>query len=259
MNDRLNGKKMFSWDIHWKCNYRCPYCWWHGRWDELQKQNYYPGIDKLIEAWMRVYELYGSVHIDISGGEPLIYPGFFELLSVITRYHTVGINTNLCGNAQKIIEKLGNTKERLRFNATFHPLFANFDGFIKKAVLLTHNHFDMGVVYLAWPPQIKDILVYRKKFEKEGFQMAVLTFWGNYNGRRYPDSYTEEEKEIISPNLGRRSGEEFQIKPVVTEGKACNAGYRYAALHPDGKALRCGGGSWEKEDSALGNLFDVNF
>lgn len=259
MENRSNGKISFSWDIHWKCNYRCPYCWWHARWEELQEQNYYPGIDKLIEAWMRIYELYGTVHIDISGGEPMIYPGFLEFLSAITRYHTIGINTNLSGDVQKMIEKLDSTKDRLRFNATFHPLFADFDEFVKKVVLLVSNHFDAGVVYLAWPPQIKDILVYRKKFENKGFRMAVLTFWGNYNGRRYPDSYTDEEKEIISTNLGKRSGEEFQIKPVLTEGKACNAGYRYATMHPDGKALRCGGGSWEKEDGALGNLFDVNF
>jgi MoaA/NifB/PqqE/SkfB family radical SAM enzyme len=259
MNSEKNGTIGFSWDIHWKCNYRCPYCWWHGRWGEISKHNHYPGIDKLISVWKRIYDLYGPARIDISGGEPMIYPGFIEFLSALTSYHAITINTNLSADMGGLVYGLKENRDKLRFNATFHPLFADFKEFIKKAVLLRDNNFSIGITYLAWPPQIEDLLDYMAKFADKDFRLSVLTFWGEYNGKRYPESYTEREKEIISPNLGIRSGEDFQLKPVITYGKKCNAGCTYATIHPDGKALRCGGGSWEREDSPLGNIFDPEF
>ncbi len=260
MENSTNGKVSFSWDIHWKCNYRCPYCWWHDRWEELAKHNYYPGVEKLIEIWKRIYRMYSSVNIDISGGEPMLYPGFFEFLAEISKYHSIGINTNLSIQPEDMIRNLTNgAMDNIRLNATFHPLFARLDEFLEKLKLLKDKGFNIGVTYLAWPEQIIDLLIYREKFEENGFRISVLTFWGTYNGKSYPGSYTEQEKEIINQNLGERSGENFQIKPVITEGKKCNAGHTYATIHPDGKALRCGGGSWEREDSPLGNLFDSDF
>jgi MoaA/NifB/PqqE/SkfB family radical SAM enzyme len=248
----------FSWDIHWKCNYRCPYCWWHGRWDSLAVHNYYPGSDRLLAIWERIHRQYGSVHVDISGGEPMIYPQFADFLSRVTRLHYFGINTNLSVDVDELPGKI-EKKDTVRFNTTFHPLFADFDEFVKKLIFLEKHAFSVGVSYLAWPGQIEDIPAYREKFQEKGFRLSVLTFWGKYSGKDYPSSYTEREKEIISPNLGRRSGEDFQIKPVITEGKLCRAGSSYATVHPDGKALRCGGGSWEREDSPLGNIFDSEF
>jgi MoaA/NifB/PqqE/SkfB family radical SAM enzyme len=259
MESESNGKVSFSWDMHWQCNYRCPYCWWHGRWEHLSGQNYYPGVEKLIQAWKRIYQLYGCANVNISGGEPMTYPGFFEFLPEMTKYHSIVINTNLSGDVKKMTEVLKNSVERVKFNATFHPLFADFDKFAEKAGLLQEAEFYTCVTYLAWPPQIKDIPAYREKFSEIGFRLCVLSFWGDYNAKKYPDSYTREESEIISPNLGKRSGEQYQIKPVITLGKVCNAGHVYATIHPDGKALRCGGGSWEKEDTAVGNLFDEEF
>lgn len=259
MSESLNGKKRFSWDIHWKCNYRCPYCWWHGRWEDISAHNYYPGAQKLVETWTRIYKLYGPVCIDISGGEPFLYPGLLEFISEITKYHTLTINTNLSFKAEEMIEKVKNNRNKIRLNATFHPLFADFDMFAEKAILLQNNNFEVGVSCLAWPGQIKNIPRYSKKLKKKGFQVCLLTFWGDYNGKKYPAAYTKQEKKIITPNLGERSGENFQVEPIIVQGKLCNAGHTYATIHPDGQVLRCGGGSWEKEDTYLGNLFDENF
>jgi len=259
MADISNGKKRFTWDIHWKCNYRCPYCWWHGRWQEIANQNFYPGLERLVSTWERVYRLYGPAHIDISGGEPFLYPDFLEFISAIAHYHGLAINTNLSFEPARMIEKVKNNREKIRLNATFHPLFADIDIFINKAKMLQDNCFPIGIAYLAWPGQVKDIIAYREKFSERGFQLALLTFWGDYQGKKYPASYTRQEKEIINPNLGSREGENFQVEPFAVYGKLCKAGNAYAAIHPDGKTLRCGGGSWEKEDSYLGNLFADDF
>lgn len=258
MGKSINHRISFSWDIHWSCNYRCPYCWWHGRWQELSKHNYYPGIDKLVHIWERIYSQYGQVQINISGGEPMIYPQFIDFLSRIVQSHTVVINTNLCCEVEAMAKKISN-RDAVKINATFHPLFADFDEFVHRASFLEQNNFSVGICYLAWPPQIGALPCYQEKFQRRGFRLSILTFWGKYNGKDYPESYNEDEKAIVSPNLGQRSGEEFQLEPVITEGKLCRAGNVYATVHPDGKALRCGGGSWTREDSALGNIFDDDF
>lgn len=259
MADIANGNKRFTWDIHWQCNYCCPYCWWHGKWQDIASQNYYPGLKRLIDTWERIYRLYGSAHIDISGGEPFLYPDFLEFISAVAHYHSLAINTNLSFEPASMIEKVKDNREKIRLNATFHPLFADFDIFINKAMMLQDNDFPIGIAYLAWPDQIKDISFYRKKFSENGFQLALLTFWGDYQGKKYPVSYTRQEKEIINPGLGSREGENFQVEPLIVQGKLCKAGNTYATIHPDGKTLRCGGGSWEKEDNYLGNLFAEDF
>lgn len=260
MEETLNERKIsFSWDIHWKCNFRCPYCWWHNRWEEISNSNYYPGIDRLMEVWKRIYKKYGGVHIEISGGEPMLYSQFFEFLSRVLAYHTVSVTTNFCGNVKELPEKINDKKGRFKINATFHPLFADFDEFIKKVEFLRKNNFAICVLYLAWPPQIKDIPVYEKEVKRRGLQFSVLTFWGKYNNKDYPESYTKEEKEIISSVIGRRSGEEFQASPLITRGKLCNAGHTYGTIHPDGVVLRCGGGAWKGGDVVIGNIFDKDF
>jgi molybdenum cofactor biosynthesis enzyme MoaA len=99
----MKNKISFSWDLHWSCNFRCPYCWWHGKWDEFEKRNVYPGFEKLTAVWKRIYDLYGECHLEIAGGEPSIYPEFSEFILEILNYHTVSIMTNLSGNLDKII------------------------------------------------------------------------------------------------------------------------------------------------------------
>jgi organic radical activating enzyme len=61
----------------------------------LSKRSVYPGIEKLIQVWKRIYDLYGEYHIEIAGGEPLTYPDFEDFILEVLNYHTVQIMTNL--------------------------------------------------------------------------------------------------------------------------------------------------------------------
>ena len=256
----MKNKISFSWDLHWSCNYRCPYCWWHGKWDEFEKRNVYPGLEKLIAVWKRIYDLCGECHLEIAGGEPSIYPQFNEFILEILNYHTVSIMTNLSGNLDKIInDKSEKVRTRFKMGATFHPLFANMEEFLPKAKQIRQNDMSIGVLYLSYPPQIKDIPKYKKLFSDNDIYFSVSTFWGTYNGKNYPDSYTDEEKKIIGIAIGERKDEKFQTEPLITKGKLCNAGYTYALIHPDGEVLPCGGASWKGEQIIIGNIFDPNF
>lgn len=257
----MKKKITFTWDLHWKCNYRCPYCWWDGKWDEFEKRNIYPGVKQLISVWKRIYDLYGCCHLDIVGGEPSIYPEFEEFVLKILKYHTVSIMTNLSGNFDKLINsKSKDIKTKFKMVATFHPIFSDFSEFLAKAKKIKKSGININIAYLAYPSQIKDIPEYRKIFFNENkFYFSVLTFWGKYNGKQYPDSYTDEENKIIEISIGKRKGEKYQTVPLVTKDKMCNAGHTYVLVHPDGEVLPCGGAGWEGKQTILGNIFDPNF
>ncbi|MFA5388669.1 MAG: hypothetical protein WC312_02815 [Candidatus Omnitrophota bacterium] len=245
----------FSWDIHYKCNYRCPYCWWHGRWQDLSKFNKYPAIKELVGYWTNIYRKYGPAHIEVLGGEPFIYPGFNELISELSKMHTLGITTNLSVDIGDFSCRID--PGRVKVMPTFHPYSADFDSFLIKALLLKQKGFSESVYYLAYPPQIKFINFYREKFTASGINFLVTTFWGRYNDTEYPAGYKDEEKAAIEGVLARRCNEEYQVTPKKDfKGKLCNAGRYYGGIHPDGKVVRCGGSGL---DEAVGNFFDDNF
>ncbi|MBN1823120.1 MAG: radical SAM protein [Endomicrobiales bacterium] len=247
----------FTWDIHYKCNYRCPYCWFHGKWDDIACNNVYPGTDRLLSYWENIRKLYGKVHIEISGGEPSIYPDFPKFAAELSKMHDIGVTSNISGNIDGII----GSGAKYNIGMSFHPLFADGGEFLKRAVELKEGGFGNTVLYLAYPPAVKDIPKYKELFEKHGFIFYVLSFWGKYNGLDYPQNYTEEEKVIVNTALGVRGNtdKKFQLEPVSTRGKNCNAGRTYALVHPNGDAYRCGGGNWKEQHQPFGNVFSDGF
>lgn len=219
----------------------------------MVRQNKYPPIDELLRAWRNIYEKYGSVYIELIGGEPFIYPHFIELIKGLSQIHTLGITTNLSVDLDNFIEQVDSS--RVKICPTFHPLFADFERFIRRTLQLKDKGMTSKVVYLAYPPQIKLVKHYAEEFIKQGFQFSLLTFWGKYHGITYPEGYTQEEKELIKPYLGDVEGEKFQLEPKKVKGRLCRAGQIYANIKADGSVFRCGGA----EAKLLNNLFSDDF
>lgn len=252
-----NNQICFNWDIHWLCNYRCPYCWFYGKWIDLRTRNRILTVRELIKAWNNIYRSYGSVKISITGGEPFLYPDFVELIKELSQMHKVEIITNLSVDIQPFIK--GVNSKNVKVNPSFHPLFADFDKFIERALILKEGGLLNCVSYLAWPPQILRIGYYTQKFRRHSISISIQSFFGEYKGLRYPDAYTKEDKQIILPQIGERGGEPFQTEPFKSKGKLCAAGQRYGVIHPDGKVLRCGGINSCEGASIIGNLFEQGF
>ncbi len=248
-----NKRMYFTWDIHYKCNFRCPYCWFYTKWPDEGRRNIYLSPDEWMKHWRRVYDKYGSIRIEITGGEPFIYPNFIELIKRLSSIHRVKITTNMSGDIETFVKEIDPQKVNLDLN--FHPLFADIDTFIRKALILKKSGFKAGVCYLAYPPQMGKINFYRKYFEENGINFALAAFWGEYRGKTYPDSYTQEEIEFIRPFLGDIDRIVYHLKGESPRGKLCNAGYKYAVIQADGKVIRCG----QLPDKAISNFLDDNF
>lgn len=143
----------------------------------------------------RIHDLYGECHLEIAGGEPSIYPQFSDFIIEVLNYHTVSIMTNLSGDLDKIINSKEKVKTRFKMGCTFHPMFGKIEEFLEKAKRIRQNGMAIGVLHicrirrrLPIYPNINNCL----KITIYIFQYPL--FWGEYNGKQYPDSYTDEEK-----------------------------------------------------------------
>lgn len=248
-------KITFTWDIHYKCNFRCPYCWFFKNWDEMSKKNIYLSPDEWMLPWGRIYDKYGSVHIQITGGEPFIYPNFIELIKKLSSIHTIKITTNLSGDINKFVCEIDSSKVELDLN--YHPLFIDIDTVTSKTLLLKKHNFKCGICYLAYPPQFdkQKVLNLEKHFKSYNINFALAAFWGEYNDKKYPESYTEEEKEFMKPYLGDFSRIFYHLSGNSPKGKLCNAGYLYAGIHANGDVVRCG----PLVNKVIGNVLDEKF
>jgi len=243
----------FTWDIHYKCNFRCPYCWFYKIWEIMEKDNIYLSPQDWFSHWKRIFDKYGQVRIEITGGEPFLYPDFIELVRLLSSIHTIKITTNMSGDIERFVKEIN--PERVSLDMNFHILFSDLEEFIKKVLLVKKAGFKGGVCFLAYPPQMDKIDYLSKRFQKEGIGFALAAFWGEYEGKRYPESYTEEEKEIMKPYLGDINRITYHLNASSPKGKLCNAGYKYALVRANADVVRCG----RLINKIIGSILDENF
>lgn len=250
-NEGIKHKFAFTWLTNFFCNYRCPYCFFDGKWDEVLKRDRHLPKEIMLSAWSRIKDKYGEVKIDISGGEPSQFPGFFNLIKGISNIHSIGISTNLSFDIQALIDNCDPT--RISLGASFHPYSSKLEDILDKVSLLRKHGWSVGICCVGYPPFILKLDYYYSYLKDFGF--SVLPFWGKYNDKVYPKEYTEEEKFMINKYISKRNNENFKVDPPRVKTRICRAGQVYAHIMPDGEVLRCG---WEG-GTIYKNFFDGNF
>jgi MoaA/NifB/PqqE/SkfB family radical SAM enzyme len=238
----------FTWNIHYECNYRCPYCFFDGKWAEYKKRNIYLSPEEWMKRWKNIHEKYGRCYILITGGEPFIYPGFIDLLEGLSQIHyPINISTNTSGDLDAFVRRIDPL--RVSVSVSFQPYFENLESFLKKLQVLRKHKFDGCVNFVAYPPVLKMVEKYRKELSSTGEELKVIPFWGRYEEKEYPFAYTQQEKEMIGIS-------DSWFTNVRRKGSLCPAGYNSALIFPDGSVARCG---QIGEKVSLGNFLDTDF
>jgi MoaA/NifB/PqqE/SkfB family radical SAM enzyme len=267
--------KIFSWDMSYLCNFKCEYCFFTtAGWENIRKKHGKLKAPDIIEkAWENVCDRYGAVKILITGGEPFLYPKFAEILQRISKYHNIHVTTNLSQPLDDLIKLINPVKVEL--NSTFHPAHIDIETFSHQIMKLRKSGFTCGVCYLAHPTQLREMLYYKRYFMKQNIDMALTIFWGYYLGKNYPDGYTDEERNYcLKVSKWTSEADEYlltgnryenvaaddtdeqlaNLKPEITNGNQCNAGYKYATIEVSGAVKPCG----QSPGPELGNLYDNN-
>ena len=261
----ITRKISFSWNLHYRCNYRCPYCFFYERWEDLYKVNVYYSFKQWIDFWDRIYENYGEIIIEISGagGEPFIYPSFIKIIRHLSNKFSIDIVTNLSPNIECLTEFVKEVNyKNIRMSLSFHPSFTNLESFFSKTMFLKEKGFDIRVLYVAYPPQLKQLLYFKNRFEDSGICFIGIPFRGIYQELDYPKSYTKEEVSILncaSHNLssGDKEWVDNQLDIQEIKGRLCYAGQFHAHVEMDGKVYRCI--NYRDSKKEIGNIFDKNF
>jgi MoaA/NifB/PqqE/SkfB family radical SAM enzyme len=229
----------------------------YGQWQKLTRFNKYFSVEQWVDAWHRIYKKYGSTHIIVSGGEPTIYPSFFDLVKELSREHTLEIITNLSCSQSQLVNFIKQLQlNRVHFSTSFHSLFTSFEVFLKKVLIIKERGLFCVINLVAYPPELKRMSYFKDKFTKYGFDISILPFRGIHSDTVYPEGYTEAEKSIIYnlsgslPPAQKKQLDQF-MSLDRTKGKLCYAGQKYARINSDGHVVRCA-----PSKKILGYFFD---
>lgn len=252
-----------TWLINNKCNYRCTYC--------LNGFEEPPGFkiltpDEWFSIWEQIYNKYGTASIQITGGEPAVYPDFFKIMGNIGKMHYVELQTNLFWDPEDLINNVP-VEYVSRIGGSFHPQYAEFQPFLNKMVKLQERGFKVEINYVAYPPLLKEAANRINEAKEKQVQLSILSFQGEYQGKKYPENYSDEERAILK-NLNVSSGESAEamadwdvehkkigtIKETEAPLRICRMGQIYTWIKPNGEAMRCC-----KSPLVLGNIIEGTF
>jgi MoaA/NifB/PqqE/SkfB family radical SAM enzyme len=252
-----------TWLINNKCNYRCTYCL-----NGFEEPSGFKILtpDEWFSVWKEIYNKYGTTSIQITGGEPTVYPSFFEIMCNVGKMHYVELQTNLSWDPQELIEKVP-PEYVSRIGGSFHPQYTDFEPFLKKMVRLQAAGFKVEINYVAYPPLLKEAQDYINAAKEKQVQLSILSFQGEYQGKKYPENYNDEEKAILK-KLNVTSGESAEamadwdvekkkigaVEEAERPLRTCRMGQMYTWIKPDGEAMRCC-----KSTTILGNIIDRTF
>jgi hypothetical protein len=140
--------------------------------------------------------------------------------------------------------------DRVSVSLSYQREFDTLESFINKVKLVRKHNFKGCLNLVAYPPFLGRINDDNKKLLSEtGEEFKIVPFFGVYDNKEYPGSYSEEEKSLIG------IGDEW-FKKVRRGGSFCSAGHTAALIFPEGKVARCG---QIGERLLLGNFFDPGF
>jgi hypothetical protein len=182
-----------------------------------------------------------------------------RVIGAFARRNRVDITCNLVFPKERL--KLMPTNGNLNFCASFHPhLWPSVEAFIEKAIWVRDQDFPIAVVgIVGYPPYLKRIAEWSKMMRAAGLTTNVLRFGGKWNGREYPQAYTDAETALVlewtaEPELVQENLDLY-LREKSPRGRMCRAGKDYLYLRWDGKAFRCPS-AVRSEPDCLGNIFD---
>lgn len=258
-SDRAPWEWEFDWHLTNRCNFFCEYC--HPQIRHVLNKKHLNEPDPALVV-RRFEELGRSCLVHMSGGEPFLFPGFAELCAGLTRRNWISINTNLASpelvadfaarvdpsRVAKIVAAL-HVPERERLSL---PLEVYADSFR----VLRGAGFDVVSLYVLYPPllpRLRDDLATLAALGVEPLRAKV--FKGVHEGRRYPEGYTDAERELILAN----SGEYVFNRPYLDgmlafRDQPCTAGATSFKVTVTGDVRRCA-----SVPTSYGNLYDGTF
>ena len=231
-----------------KCNNRCPYCLAFQVNDPMI-QVPFRDYREWVEAWNR-FE--GELLLDITGGEPFLFPNLIELINELKSTTRVAVTTNAKCDLTRFVQEVSPEK-CVSITASLHPSTTmNTEHFLGKIQLLKQRGFRVNVNYVAYPEQLWMIPYFKEQVEACGIPFHVDPYGP---GPKRPYKLSEQEEAFLRRYVGMDRGDFFNKEPVLYR---CSGGMDFFSVLPNGDIYTCVTKRYV-EENRVGNLFDENF
>lgn len=242
-------KKFIDFIITQKCTYNCEYC----SQSKLQTKIKNNADKKTINAFFNlIKKLENDWEITITGGEAILHPDFYEIISEIKKLNfKVNLITNLSFDI-KIYEKIFKllSDNLNRYDISFHldeienfnTTIEKLENFIKLKPKNTKTVFLIPIYKLdkIKEEKINTIINIAKKYNIN-YDFQHIHYFDKYKNLSLSDKNYIKNK-----------------KPKKTFSTLCSAGKSSLVIYEDGEAYRCYSSRFLKSNS-LGNIKNKNF
>lgn len=242
-------KSFIDFIITQACSFKCRYC----SQSKAQAKNYYFADDKTLKSFYKLLDkLDKNFEITITGGEAMLHPKFFEIITKVT---SEGFKLNLITNGSmpeenyKKVFEIAN-KNLNNFDISFHlDEIKDFNSYILKIDRIlniipkcskTNFYIPIYKLNQSKKEKIEIITNLAKKYfiEIEFQHIRILDKYIRYS--------KEEQKFFLNE------------KPPTTRGKLCFSGFKSVVIYENGECYRCYSSRFLKTNR-IGNINSKNF
>lgn len=245
------------WMPTFRCQLNCPYCDYRvdaGTLKDYQIaffKGHQPNIKHEIPAdeWLQHLNRFQPYHLEISGGEPLMFPGLHKVVSSIPQNCTWAITSNSLITPH--IEKMPDGYQCKGWTASYH--FRDKETFLHNMNLLRNKKIVPRVTITVSPENHREALATINEFRSLMLPINVHPMIRpGFDWKEHPEEHAtlEEIKKLRVNYVG--------IIEEVKRFPKCVAGYKYIYVLPDGEVMRCQS-QGVTDKPKLGNITDPNF
>jgi len=272
-----------SWLLGRYCNFKCSYCWSHGRADKPDHRPTNLCLQTINSIKEQARERgFNSFHFSLSGGEPTLHPGYFYILEHLaddvenTNYTSIHMTTNLSKNKEwfKIYIGLASVFHRASITASYHQEYIkDNDKFADKLLFLQDSNIKITINMVMVPERFDELYKAALFFKDKGLN-ATLKPQSDPHANRIVEGYTEDQLAILHNGMKQLDNKNplMQVKLTDDEGVdwymdqaerfnafnfncfkgwECSAGYRSIIIRePCGSIKR----SYSCQDEPIGNI-----
>lgn len=236
-----------QWNLTSRCNFDCEYCFGHS-----YEPNQKPAAIKIDDLLETLSKSKKNFRIGFTGGEPFLIPNFIDAAKRLTEEHYISLNSHFTSSKVQEFLTVIDKEKVLFIHASLHfdeLINKNlFERFVSNFTAASEAGFNIYAEAVAYPAVLKKLKYYSQMMKNSNIQFKFAPFFGNINGKSYPESYSENEKSLFGLN-------DKSIQCHFQKGKICNAGKNVFAAYSSGKITPC-----FQIHETVGNLYSqINF
>ncbi|MBT3235933.1 MAG: radical SAM protein [Bdellovibrionales bacterium] len=209
-----------SWLLGRFCNYKCSYCWTHGRSDQLDHRPTELCIKTMDEIKRQARERnYNSFHFSFSGGEPTLHRGYLDILkhyaSDLDRvnFQSCHMTTNLSPQLKWFEKYIDATKSmhRISITASWHREYADQESFKEKIIFLQQHDVQVTINMVMVPESFNLIYDEALFFHDAGINVTLKP-QTNSNATLVVENYTKEQLRVLHNGMPQRDFTAARLK-----------------------------------------------